>query len=834
MLMCFGVYLLALSAMAYAQAPSADLYVSPKGNDAWSGTLAAPFASVARAQAALRELLKSNPNKARTVMLREGTYYLPRTLMFTSYDSGTTTYPVTWRNYPGETPIISGGELIGKGGLGLTWKHISGTLWQVPLPAATQPFESLFYNGQRRLRSRLASPSGPGYYIQDGACYSTVTKKAVDVSQCNLGTFLRIAAAVPAKDANAGCPAIAKTSRPSMAKCLDRFVYDAKDPIANWINLNPNDTACPPASGDSPAKNYPAGDVEVTLFNAWTVDVLRVSCVDPASHMIYFSAKARGDSDNYDSFGPVAGHRYIVENTRDAFDAARSAGQNGIWFLDRAESPWTLNYLAGRGENPNSDSVVIPQVQPVSPTGGSLISALYLDCVTFSGITFEADNFVPPPAGFNNDEISGDALPEVIDCVSCKHVTFDGVTVRHTSASGVLVTSGAGNIDRVPTDLKIVNSAFYDIGATGIRIGSLPMAGDRWNHVVQSVTVENNIVQGYGRIFAGSDGIGEANGHDITYLHNDITDGYHTGLSVCLAGCVPHDANGYSILARYNHIWNVMQGVTSDGGALYFSVGDRAGTGADNKILNNLIQDITDSAIIDGESGYGGDGILLDNQSADIDVENNVVFRVSDSSIAMSQGPPRGSPGNRFRNNILASARKSMFKFPSPWPAGCGEKSARVNFASNIFQMDRNDTSVTRGCAYSCGLDYDKFEKFQGNLYWRTDGGLSADSQAFQIMTQAPANAARCPPADPANRTFLSFAQWQKAPMNEDSSGTASVNPGFGRTGKPSDYLLSRNPVAGFDYTKTNDTIRNAGRNHPVIIPPKVPATFPTYSFEDF
>ncbi len=843
------ILILPLSLVAYAQAPFADVFVSPQGNDAWSGTLPAPnavhtdgpVASVARAQAALRELHKTNPDRPRTVMLRTGTYYLPLsptapgTLAFTAADSGTTTYPVTWRNYPGETPVISGGEPIGKGGLGLYWKQVSGALWQVQLPAATQPFESLFYNGQRRLRSRLASPSGIGYYLRGGACYSTVTGKTVDHAQCNLGTFLRIAADVPARGANAGCPAVAKTSRPSMAKCLDRFVYDAKDPVSNWINLNPSDTACPAAPEGSPARNYPEGDIELTLFNSWTVDVLRVSCVDTTHHMIYFVAKAKGDSDNYDSFGPVAGHRYIVENTKDAFDAAQSAGQTGLWFLDRATSPWTLNYLAGRGENPNNDSVVIPQVQPVNATGGSLIAALYLDCVTFSGITFEVDNFVPPPAGFNNDEISGDTLPEAIDCISCKHVTFDGVTVRHTSASGVRVTSASGDIERVPTDLKIVNSAFYDIGDSGIRIGSHPRVGDRWNHVVQYVTVENNIVQGYSRIFAGGAGIAQSNGHDISYLHNDVTDGYHTGLSVCLTGCGAHDANGYSILAQYNHVWNVMQGITSDGGAVYFNVGDRGGTGANNKILNNLIHDVSDSSMIDtgvAGYGYGGYGTFLDNQSAAIDVENNVVFRVSDASLAMSQGPPQGSSENRFRNNLLASARKSMFKFPSPWPAaGCSEKSLRVTFANNIFHFDRDNAAgfqVLEGCAYSCGLDHNQFESFQGNLYWRTDGGFSAEPKAFEV-NPAPCTSS----AGPANQTFLNFAQWQTA-MKEDATGTASVNPGFGKTHNAKDYLLSRNPVAGFDSSKTNDTIRNAGRSHPSILPPKVPATFPTYSFEEF
>ena len=771
-------------------------------------------------------------------MLREGTYYLPLsstapgTLSFTAADSGTTTYPVTWRNYPKENAVISGGEPVGKGGLGLSWKRVSGALWQVRLPPATQPFESLLYNGQRRLRSRIQSAAGVGYYMRGRACYSTVTGKAVDESECNLGTYLRIGAEVPAKGANASCPAIAKTSRPSMAKCLDRFVYDEKDPIANWANLNPNDTACPAAPDGDPAKKYPVGDVEVTLFNSWTVDVLRVSCVDTLKHMIYFTANARGDSDDYDSFGPVAGHRYIVENAREAFDASNASGQTGIWFLDRSTSPWTLDYLARPGENPNTDLVVIPQLQPVNPMGGSLISAVYLDCVIFSGITFEADNYVPLATGFNNDEISGDTLPEAIDCVSCQHIVFDGVTVRHTSASGIRLTSGLGDIDRVPTDLKILNSAFYDIGESGIRIGSRPRVGDRWNHVVQYVTVENNIVQGYSRVFAGGAGIAEANGHDITYLHNDVTDGYNSGLSVCLNGCGAHDANAYNNLARYNHIWNVLQGVTSGTGAVYYNIGDRGGTAIANRIFNNLIHDVTDSSVIDSEvAGYanGGDGIFLDNQSAAIDIENNVVFRVSDSSLAMSQGPPAGAAANTFRNNILASARKSMFKFPSPWPAaGCAEKSLRVSFAGNILQFDQDSSAgfeVIRGCQYACELNHNQFENFQGNLYWRTDGTFALDPKAFQTDP--------APCGSPSHAKSLTFDQWQTI-LNEDTQGTASVNPGFGKAQTPRDYLLAKNPVAGFDFLKTNDTIKNAGRSHPVIMPPKVPATFPTYHLEDF
>ena len=838
--------LLALS--LHAQTPSADLFVSPQGNDSWSGKLPVPnsarndgpLASVARAQALVRELRKADPAQPRTVLLRGGIYYLPLsptapgTLRFTAFDSGTARAFVTWQNYPGETPILSGGVAIGKGGLGLAWKHASGALWQVQLPSSVQPFEYLFYNGERRLRARVASPNGIGYYLRGGQCYSTQSKQAVDLALCNLGTYLRIQSEIPAQGANAGCPAVARIDHPSTAKCLDRFVYDSHDPIAKWVNLHANDTACPTESS-----SYPTGDIELTLFNTWTVDVMRISCVDTANHIVYLSAGTRADSVNYDSFGPVAGHRYIVENARDAFDAASAAGQTRLWFLDRSTTPWTLNYLAARGENPNDDSIVIGQLNPVSPLGGTLLSATDVDCVVFRGITFEVDNFVPSAQGFNNDELSGDALPEAIDCMSCQQVTFDAITVRHTSASGILLSSASGEIDRPPVENKLINSAFYDIGNTGIRLGRHPLASDRPNHVIQSSIVENNIVQGYSRVFAGGFGISQGNGHDITYRHNDINDGYHGGLSVCLLGCPVPFANGFNIAVEYNHIWNVMQGITSNGGALYFSTGAPFGSGIGNTISHNLIHDVSDSSTIDAgvaSYGFGGHGIFLDYQTAGVAVANNVVFRVSDSAVVLSEGPPKGSSGNTFRNNIFAAARKSMIVFPEPWsPQGCsGEKQLRVAFSSNIFTLDRGDAGfhLMQGCSYSCGLDYDRFENFQGNLYWRPDGKLAADSRSFAVTTKAPRNPARCQSQDPADVQHLNFAQWQA--LNEDTKGSATTNPGFTDMRQPKGFLLAKDPISGFDHAATNDTIEHAGRSHPVIQPPKVPPTFPVFPLQDF
>ncbi len=841
--------------------PIADFFVAVDGNDSWSGTLPAhnshhtdgPFASIARAQIAMQKLLKSKPNRRITVMIRQGNYSLPLsptnpgTLNFTSSDAGTSQMPVTWENYPGETPMVSGGEAISA--LGLTWTNRSGNLWQVHLPANTEPFEYLFYKKtqrERRFRSRLQSSSGIGFYTKDSSCYDTLTGHAVDISKCNLGTFLKVAGTVP--PGHTHCPSVTYQGQ---SKCLDRFRYDPKDPITGWVNLNGVYTGDPSnpcrADGSNP---YPTGDVELTLFDSWTVDVMRINCVDTTNHIIYLTGPTQGNSGDYNCLGPAAGHRFIIENAKDAFQHEQQAGQTGVWFLDRSGVPWTLSYIANDGENPNVDNVVIPQLLPATPTGGSIIAATQLSYVTFQGITFEADNFIPPPHGFNNDTNGENTLPAAIDCESCQHVTFDSITVRHTSASGLQMATLNGHSGPPANNDVIQNSAFYDLGSSGIHIGHTPLGNDVAANVIQSVIVQNNIVQGYSRVFPDGEGIAQGNGDKITYQHNDIDDGYHSGISVCELGCF--GANGSNIISQYNHIWNVMQGITSDGGAIYYQTGGAQKNGTGNKILNNLLHDVNDSSIIENGvlgTGYGGHGIYLDGQSAGVSVESNVVYRTSQDSVFMTEGPANGQPPNKFQNNIFAYARRAMFRENTAWPQNCGN-STRANLISNIMYFDQNDRAgfyAIEGCADSCGMAFHQFQNFQRNLYWRTDGQFANYDRAFHVLTTTPppdqASSCTQPPDPNAHWTFFTFPTWQNGhprvdgrelSMNEDAEGTVTVDPGFGHTGQAADFLLSRSPVSGFDFMQTNKTIKTAGRTNPRIKPPQVLPTFPTYYYSTF
>jgi len=157
----------AITVQGSAPAPtSVTFYVSPAGNDLWSGRLAAPnssntdgpFATFERARAVVQSINQLGFAKI-SVQFRAGTYFLPATEMLSAADSGSPTTSIVYQNYPGESPVISGGVRV------QNWTNLSGNMWKTTLPATTQYFESLFYNGVRRIRPRLGGYLGTYYRV---------------------------------------------------------------------------------------------------------------------------------------------------------------------------------------------------------------------------------------------------------------------------------------------------------------------------------------------------------------------------------------------------------------------------------------------------------------------------------------------------------------------------------------------------------------------------------------------------------------------------------------------------------------------------------------------
>src|SRR5579864_1640370 len=148
------------------------LYVSPKGNNSWSGTLAevngaktdGPLATIEAARDAIRHLRESGSvSSAVTVYLRGGQYQLSEPIIFAPEDSGTPEAPITYAAYSNEAAVVNGGREIHG------WKKSArANLYEARVPGVKEGrwyFHELFVNGHRRQRAR--SPNS-GFYHVDG------------------------------------------------------------------------------------------------------------------------------------------------------------------------------------------------------------------------------------------------------------------------------------------------------------------------------------------------------------------------------------------------------------------------------------------------------------------------------------------------------------------------------------------------------------------------------------------------------------------------------------------------------------------------------------------
>jgi len=147
-------------------------YVAPNGSDANPGDEAKPFATLARARGAIRQVKAKSGGKVAApvkVFVRGGKYFLDKTLVFTSDDSGTRESPVVYAAYPGEKPVLSGGRKI------TAWQPYKDKILQCSVPEAKGGkwrLNQLFCNGKRQVRARwpntgwlpVEGPAEPGSF----------------------------------------------------------------------------------------------------------------------------------------------------------------------------------------------------------------------------------------------------------------------------------------------------------------------------------------------------------------------------------------------------------------------------------------------------------------------------------------------------------------------------------------------------------------------------------------------------------------------------------------------------------------------------------------------
>ncbi len=259
-----------------APAGPLSLYVSPGGDDGWSGRLAqpnsggtdGPFASITRAQKAVRDLRAPGKLPGPVTVCIRGVHRLAEPIVFRPEDSGTAEAPVTYTACPGEKPVLSGGRVIAG------WSKGPNGVWTAEVPDAKSGrwyFRQLFVNGRRACRAR--SPN-QGFFRVDGL---------VDPK--------------PGAEWNQG---------------VDRFRFKPGD-LRPWNDLN---------------------NVEAVVFHSWNTSRVRMASVDAAKGIVTFTGPTI-----FRPLGWDPNQRYYVENARELLDSSgewyldRSSGVVSYWPL---------------------------------------------------------------------------------------------------------------------------------------------------------------------------------------------------------------------------------------------------------------------------------------------------------------------------------------------------------------------------------------------------------------------------------------------------------------------------------------------------------------------
>ncbi len=356
-------------------------FVSPRGNDAWSGKIAepnragtdGPFATLAHARDAIRELKAGKPlRKPVTVYLRGGVYRLAGTLVFLPEDSGTPKYPITYAAFPGEKPIVSGGREINgwKGAATDTSAPQTADggegpnavrLYTIQIPGVKEGewyFHQLFANGHRRQRAR--SPN-TGFYHADG---------------------------------------IFEAGNPT------RFKFHAGDIHPQWAAQ---------------------GDVEVIGLEKWAEFRMFIRGVDAATNTATLSAARQPWGDDKDA-------RYWVENAPDALDSP------GEWYLDRRTG--TLSYLPLPGEDVTREQFIAPALTQLIRMDGKERSQDYVHDIVLRGLTFAYTDWSLPANGYVDTQAAYN-LDAAVDLRRARDCRIEQSTFTHLGQYAVHIWKGS-------------------------------------------------------------------------------------------------------------------------------------------------------------------------------------------------------------------------------------------------------------------------------------------------------------------------------------------------------------------------------------------------------
>ncbi len=399
------------------------------------------------------------------------------------------------------------------------------------------------------------------------------------------------------------------------------------------------------AAGDIKPEWRNLTDVEVIVYHFWTDSHLPIKSIDAAKNIVTFqSAASKVFTDDFTENGA----RYIVENVYEALDAP------GEWYLDRTTG--VLSYIPMAGEDMTKAQVIAPVASSLITLNGEPEKRRFVQYLNFRGLTFEYTNF-KLPAGDSNGAQGSASVPAAIQATGMRNSTFEHCTFRNLGTWAIDLKAGSRNNQFLKNDLSY-------LAAGGIRVNG----GTEREHPLRASggnLIADNRLHHWGEVFPSAVGVLLMNTDSNTVEHNDIHDGWYTGISIGWRWGYERSVSRDNRI-EYNHIYTIGQGLLSDMGGIY-TLGVSPGT----VIRYNHIHDVDSNQ-------YGGWGIYHDEGSTHILTEKNLVYNTKYCPFNIHYAKEV-----TVRNNIFAFGRIDQVTL------GTVEPHVSVYFQNNIVYWNQ-------------------------------------------------------------------------------------------------------------------------------------------------
>jgi len=557
--------LLPLSGLRGVEAGGSAIYVSPSGNDAWSGSMPepntqksdGPLATPQKARDVARGLKSRLGEKTASIQihLRGGVYFLSGPLTLAPEDSGTQQAPMVWSAYEDEHPTLSGGRRI----TGWSKTAVNGReAWVAKVPEKSGPavFREMWLEGKRLTRARWPK-QGTLAVLDPGG--------------------------------------IQKPENWTRGASQFRF-----------------------AGGDVKAWST-ATDGEAIVTDRWVESHLPIASIDEKEHVVHCAKRS--------VFALEAGDRYWIENVRECLTEAGEfyvdPREKAVYLIAPAGvDPNQAQVIAPRLAQVlrfEGDPVAGKYVEHVTFRGIAFShTEWYFDCPIIAQqaatkLAGDEWRLKPDPtrSGFGQAAIG---VPGAIWGGGLRSCALEACEVSHIGNYGIELAQGCQKN-------RVAHCRLADLGAGGVKIGEVAIRDPQNEQTFDNEVTDCTIVDG-GNLFPSCVALWIGQSHDNLVAHDDIHGFWYTAISIGWTwGYAKSAAQGNVV--EYNHIHHI--GTKSDGappilsdmGCVY-TLGNQEGS----IVRFNRFHDVAGLK-------YGGWGIYFDEGTTRILAENNLVYRTT-------------------------------------------------------------------------------------------------------------------------------------------------------------------------------------------------------------